>query len=473
MKINKNYVNSVCYTSKRVNYQNGIKNSVILVKVLLIGFVISVVLFGPVSAQAQNTYCVRAGATGANNGSDWSNAYTSIPIPLRGATYYVADGAYGSYTFSTATSGTTPITIKKATVADHGTSTGWSDTYGDGQATFSGKVEFTSSYWFFDGVTGGGAGSWNKGFGFKIMEKGAANALIRVNYSGSANNITVRHVEMQGGGGSSVGGYYSNDGLAIYNSASNVTLSHAWMYDIGRCPVFITGAVNTIIEHVYVQSFNPIGGVHAEVMSTGQAAMGDLTWRYNLVTAIKSTGGLMWDNNTNTNCSFFVYGNVFYKPAGIAWDKANGIIGGWTGGNREQFKNVKVYNNTFINCDQETLSTFPNVYSGNIAYNNLWYNSNSPNFAKFGTHDYNHFINSGGNHSEANGTSATSGDPFVDYVNLDFRLKAPTNAGISLPSPYKLDPTGMNRGSDGTWDRGAFEFGGDNIQPPRNVILLP
>ena len=46
------------------------------------------------TAQAAGDYhYVRAGATGLNNGSDWNNAWTSLPATLvRGDTYYIADG---------------------------------------------------------------------------------------------------------------------------------------------------------------------------------------------------------------------------------------------------------------------------------------------------------------------------------------------------------------------------------------------
>ena len=78
---------------------------------------------------------VRIGATGKNDGSDWVNAHSALPsVLVRGDTYYLADGSYGGYTFDDANSGTTAITIKKATVSDHGTDVGWSSSYGDGQA---------------------------------------------------------------------------------------------------------------------------------------------------------------------------------------------------------------------------------------------------------------------------------------------------------------------------------------------------
>jgi hypothetical protein len=112
------------------------------------------------------------------------------------------------------------------------------------------------------------------------------------------------------------------------------------------------------------------------------------------------------------------------------------------------------------------LTSLPNVFSGNIAYNNLFYNSASPDFSRFPTHDYNTFINSGGAHSETNGTTATSGDPFVDFANLNFALKAATTVGKALPAPYTFDPIGAMRGADGVWDRGAFEFVSGAPPPP-------
>src|SRR3989344_7809393 len=64
-------------------------------------------------------YYVRAGATGT--GTDWNNAFGSLPSTLvRGATYYVAGGTYPAYTFSSTTGTATDyIVVKKATSADH------------------------------------------------------------------------------------------------------------------------------------------------------------------------------------------------------------------------------------------------------------------------------------------------------------------------------------------------------------------
>src|SRR3989344_8081335 len=96
------------------------------------------------------THYVRAGASG--NGSDWANAYCSLPSSLvRGDTYYIADGTYSGYSFNTPASGTQYITIKKAIESDHGTNAGWQSGYGDGQALFNSMWQISTGYLIVDG----------------------------------------------------------------------------------------------------------------------------------------------------------------------------------------------------------------------------------------------------------------------------------------------------------------------------------
>ena len=451
--------------------------------ILFFTLLLTMLFLGTVSAKAAKHY-VRAGALGSANGNDWSNAFTMLPPTLtRGDTYYIADGSYGGYIFDDAVSGTLVTTVQKATTTNHGTDTGWDSTYGDGQAIFTSQLEFLSSYWMVDGVTGGGPQNlWSNSFGFRINEAGDGTALIKVGnpsyFPGgakTASNVTLRHVEMYGKGSVSThGGSNSNDGIAVYSGA-NVTLSYFLMNGIGRAPMSIADA-NFIAEYGWVQSYYASVEVHSELMAiwSFSGTVGDTTLRYCLITDIQGTGGVMWDNSANTSAQLYVYGNIFYKPSGATWGQANGVIGGWTG-NGAKFHNARVYNNTFINVDQPTLSMFPIIFSGNIAYNNFWYNSTPPEFGKFATHDYNHFVNSGDTQLEPNGTSATSGDPFIDYPNLNFALKTATTAGKSLPSPFSLSPMGTIRGADGTWDRGAFEFesGVNRARPvPPNFIRI-
>lgn len=427
-------------------------------------------LFVAVAAHAQS-YCVRAGATGSGNGSSWDNAYPSLPSTLvRGATYYVADGTYSGYTFSTAVSGTSVVTVKKATVAEHGPSTGWQDSYGDGVAQFNGQINVTKSYFVFDGVTGGGPGNWTNGLGFKVVVT-SASPTIAINmsqFSASASDITFAHIETVGNDGSNQGGGgIANDAYAFFGQVSAIKVSYCYSHDMGRCHIFSSGQ-NVTIEYSCFGDYTSSAATHAEAMSIDPqlgSSVRNWTVRYCLFTHVEGTGGVMF-NGQGMN----FYGNVFYRPTGDTWESGNGLVGGWTGASGEVMKDYLVYNNSFINVNTTVLTTLPQTYSGCAAWNNIFYNCSTPSFAKFTSHNYNHFINSGGTSGEANGTSATSGDPFVDYVNLDFRLKAATAAGSNLGAPFNVDPFGRTRGSDGVWDRGAYEFGSGSSTNPSAMV---
>jgi hypothetical protein len=408
------------------------------------------------------TLCVGPAATGNGSGADWNNLLAWSATPTRGDTWYLADGTYTGKTLSVAASGTTLIIIKKAIAADHSTDTGWVGTMGDGVAEFSNAINFTTSYWTFDGQTGGGPGSWDTGFGFKINEVGDALAIIEVGRSTTASYITVRHVELQGKGSvSGTGGGDSNDAIALW-IGSNFTLSYAYMDGIGRCPFFISPQ-DFVAEYVYVKKFYGSGAVHSEVSSTysfGQT-IGDTTFRYCVFADIQSTGGIMWDNVGNTAAVCRIYGCVFYHPSGSTWVQANGLIGGWAGGNSEQCHNMLVYNNTFIDTESggEVLSSFPNIYSNLQAKNNLFYSVGSVGSAVKWSMTHNHFISTteGGT-----STSTGTGDPFTDYVNFDFSLTANTTAGTDLGAPFNVDMLGNTRT---TWTRGAIEYGGSPAPP--------
>lgn len=430
---------------------------------------LTILFLGTVSAEAANQF-VRAGASGSANGTDWTNAFTTLPANLtRGDTYFIADGSYPGRTFSTATSGATPITIKKATVANHGTDTGWDNTFGDGQAIF-GPINFTTGNWVIDGMTGGGPGSatsWTTGFGFKISSSGAS-PLLEVSNS-AADSITVRHIELQGTSNSSGGGSIAQDAISV-RGGDGFTISYFYTHAIGRCPFFLVPAPNAVIEYGYIADFVSTSSQHSEVISTQGWGAGDLTFRYNVVTHVEGTGGIMWDNSGNHNSRLDIYGNVFYRnPSDTKFDNCcNGIIGGWTGGNGEDFFNAHVYNNSFININgAEVLSTFPSRAGNNEFRNNLFYTvsdvGGGTRVWQTGTH--NHFISST---SVGTNSSTGSGSPFVNSASFDFRLTAGNTAGFALSAPYNVDMYGNTRGADGTWDRGAVEFGGGvaDITPP-------
>ena len=144
---------------------------------------------GPTSAQVtiSTTSChyIRADATGANTGENWTDAWVNLPDSLlRGHVYYVASGIYGGqanmlshpwcvYRFNDPDEGNQFIFIKKATQANHGTSEGWNAIYGIGQAVFQSTTmdgntfEFWTDYYDVDGQEGKSNGS-SEQHGFRI-----------------------------------------------------------------------------------------------------------------------------------------------------------------------------------------------------------------------------------------------------------------------------------------------------------------
>ena len=400
-------------------------------------------------ADAATRY-VRQGAGGSNNGTDWTNAYTTLSGATlsRGDLIYVADGSYAGRTFGTANSGTTQIEIRKATVADHGTATGWLDTYGDGSATFTSQLYFTTGYWLFNGVFGGGPTNWTGPFGFILS--GETNEMLL--YENGANNVTVQHVEFSG-----VGSYNSSQAGLRVNTCTDCTLSYWYMHDIGFIP-FFSGGINLIVEYGYMKNWYD-GAAHSELCSCwaiGSGNIGTHTFRYNLFTDARSTGGIMWDNSTNHAAELRVYGNIFYKDPNVAMDNCcNGIIGGWTGANSEDFFTAKVYNNSFINIpNAEVLGTLPIRSGSNEVRNNLFYNNNDTGGGSgvWQTRTHNHFIS-----DTAFGTNSSTGvgNPFTNLSTFDFSLTSNTTAGTTLSSPYDVDMFGNTRS---TWTRGAVEF---------------
>ena len=173
---------------------------------------------------------IRDGVSG--DGSSWSSAWDSLPSTLtRGDTYYIADGTYPGYSFDDPESGSTLITIKKATASDHGTRTGWQSSYGDGKAVFTGGLNFKKGFYVVDGQTGGGPGSWTSGYGFE-HHSSSKGSDIYIDYD--VSNITIKHFKLEGDGSK----YPSSDIFFIRRTATNILISYVYAYNAGRCIIF-------------------------------------------------------------------------------------------------------------------------------------------------------------------------------------------------------------------------------------------
>jgi parallel beta-helix repeat protein len=407
------------------------------------------------SVFAANKY-VRAGAAGANNGSDWTNAYASLPATLvRGDTYYVASGSYGAYNFDDPLSGGLIITVKKATAADHGTDVGWQAAYGSGQAVFNSIIRFSRGNYVFDGQTRNESDWFDKGsYGFRINHNGQ-NQNIVIDHNGvPIDNIAVKNVYVDAIYGNLDGPTVrryavDTDGYAVSGAQATNLLFHK-MFVYGSNNVwFLRTTTGAIVE--YSASDGALNGVenHGEIVNLYYTGY-DAVIRYNIfrnayvdngarnggtaLVAITYAGGLQF------------YGNVAQNFA--TGDGAVGFSLYYSSGNR-------VHNNTFINGIGWNSGVSWGSGSDNLVYNNLWVNCGTVNLQ--GTHDYNAFSDSNAR-GEPNAQTNVSVSALKDVGGGKYVMTAESRPGVSLAAPFNRDMLGLVRGSDGVVTRGAFEF---------------
>jgi hypothetical protein len=408
------------------------------------------------SAEAANHY-IRQGASG--NGSDWTNACggfsgsCAVSAMVRGDVYYVADGSYGNITLDKAASGSSTITIKKATSADHGTGTGWSDSFGDGQAAF-GTIYAITNYWVFDGQTRD-ENNWSNtaAYGFRVNGEVYAHT---INYGTGSSNMTFRYMDV--GGAPSANWAAGNPDHGFYLGGfgqvlSNWTISRSHIHNVNRVPFQLAGASNITIEYSW------LGPNWNKETIRGQIRASNIVIRHNVLkngcqngpAAEGCTADIgMWDGGSGAFDGSQIYGNLIWRT--VATWVSDGVIfiggdGGATAAGASA-NNVVVYNNTIVTASLlgNQNIRFPGSHTGNIARNNVWHVSAGANTGCS--------ANVCDNNSVFNTLLS-----LVSNLLSDLRLTSPL-PGVSLPSPFDVDMKGNRRGADGVWDRGAFEFGG-------------
>jgi hypothetical protein len=257
---------------------------------------------------AENTLYVRRGATGNNSGSDWGNAFTKLPDVLeRGTTYLIADGNYQNYNFNDPVSGVEQIYIHKATASDHGTDTGWVDSYGDGQSVF-GTLNFSTGYYVFDGIVD---------YGFKAL--GSYQGLV-VNIQ--ASHVQIRHTDIDGNF-ELTNGYQTNGACTGLNiTGTDVTVQYSDIHNIAddAVTVYDSDLVNIIKSKVHNlhacgtdNGCGPCYNGHSDGFELNNTS--NLTISANLVYDIKSTAALFTGNWSPTYLrNLTLTNNIFYTP---------------------------------------------------------------------------------------------------------------------------------------------------------------
>lgn len=423
--------------------------------------------------------CVRAAASGAGNGNNWTDAYTALPATLtRGDTYYVAGGAYAAYTFDDA--GTDLITVKKATVADHGgIETGWSDSYGTTAATW-GNITFSASNIEFNGAVGGGPTNWNGGHGFTMSNVTDPDFFT---LNGLQTNITIKHVAADSDRGATanptgIGSTGYGHFIKGTAGAADIDISFCAATEIFGVIYHIGSWTNCVSEYNYFYwnrstpddlsgTYDPGADYqHAEGVSSIGVNV-NCVWRFSLWDKIAGTA-VFAGVNFGSSHDWKIYGNIFSRSVTTVyyyWEDP--------GSNQNSMTNAVVYNNTIVGGIGPSQGSFAiQRGGGNVGRNNLMYlSSGNAQYQGFNDHNYSwaggnfnsddpgidndaQFIDGEANGVEGSGTTS----PFVSY-NADpllADLSATTPAGATLSSPYNVDMYGTTRT---LWTRGAIEQG--------------
>jgi len=347
--------------------------------------------------------------------------------------WYLRGAAYAGKVFNTAVSGTTGITIKKATLADHVTDTGWSAVYGTDQAV-TGNIDVETGYWTFNGQ--GGDYYANIPYGIKVSSSTTGDEKFGIN----ANSVTVQYVEMAGPGGPNSDYYYAAEThcLGLW-PGPNGLISHCYLH--GTDTLIDGTGDGLIIEHCVLKdsrSSNP--NVHSNVYYLGFGGY-NITLRYNRVSNYNDEGFFItgWQGQPH---DIYIYGNVFesLSTQGTSYPRGIELRQDYS------YTNIYIVNNTFVDVGlggflDRTVETGGRC-QGCGATNNI--SVNSPNTV--------------GSLAVSNNTDDSNTGRFVSYSGKNFHLSAPL-AGVPLAAAFSGDFDGLVRGADGSWDRGAFEFG--------------
>jgi len=424
-------------------------------------------LFGLEIAASAANLCVSVSSSGGADGSDWNNALAASFTPVRGNTYYLADGSYSSKTWSVAASSSTLITIKKATATDHVTETGWSSTMGDGQSIFSAMTVSTSD-WLFDGQAGGGQ---TNAFGHGILITNTAGDLFT--FSNVITNITIRHFHLTSnrGGGLDDGTTFLAAIKATTGGTRNLTVSRCSITDIFGPPFHISNITNGVFEYLYVARNRSTPSWHSEMVSSINNNF-DLTWRWSIYDQIEGTA-VFAGINTGLSDGWKIYGNVFTRsvtPIYYYWEPP--------GSNQQLMTNSYCLNNTIYNQAINSIGNW-NIQNGgtNFAYNNLYFTNDANSWFNSMTADYDwasYNIRSADGPfdkdsevltSEANGIDGSSAAPFTRYnpdpLAADLSLAITITAGTNTSTMVASNSWDMwgNLRTTNTWQRGAFQAG--------------
>ena len=417
-----------------------------MIRATLFSALISLVTYNSFAASKH----VYASASGTGSGDTWTDAYTTFAAAetgcARGDTIYVAEGTYAGNVWDKAVSGTSVITIQRATTSSHGSATGWADLIGDGLILITNGMDFTTSYWKLLGTQGSysrTSNATNSPYGFVIDVVSSEDIATGI-YSG-ASECEISGCEMIGVSGNTNWTYVSAQYGTYFDASTNCTFRSNLLHGFDTMVYFGTPGGGTYRSTGIVVEDN-----------TFHTALALAPAHCNIVYCTGTTN-FIYRRNYAFNYSdeaFFVTGfqispvnvqahnNIFSALGGV------GSLGSPRAIELRQdyaYTNIYIHNNTAIslgNGFSDRTGETGGTCSGCTATNNLSYASG----------------NSWGSVAQGNNTDDST-DRFVNRTGFNFALSSAL-AGSAMASQFNTDIDGVTHGIDGTTDRGAIEFNG-------------
>lgn len=459
-------------------------------------------------------HAIGPSATGDGSGTNWANRMNNLPATLvRGDVYYLADGEYGKYTFKTPNLGISRITIKKAQSYDYGRtsdgctndiSAGWSQSlmgvgqanwdefYGSGSTPQPGYLTLTGN----GKSTAAGCGvaptaaTTVSDCGLKITASIGQDSDFDIGLNNNdgqhrSPSWTITYFEVQGGGDSNNGGQ-SEEEIRCRGGCDDFLVDHVYFHDTG-CDFFkIPWTISFTVQNSYIRQNKSSSTCHGQLWYS-EVDVSNVDFHSNIIQDIEGTG--VWVCLTGCQATnFTIYNNVLWRTAGSSRPgTSNGIFSCINSGNR--CTNWSFIGNSVVNYTADYAGALGTHCDGNpntfTWKNNLFYGITPDDRIDFQTcggsltESHNTYLNSGMPKSGISSTDIvlTTGasNPFTNWQGSVFTLASQNtnwSNGQALASPYNVDFAGSSRpGTDGIWNRGAFQYVSGKPVPASPVNL--
>lgn len=314
------------------------------------------------------------------------------------------------------------------------------------------------------------------GNGSHLVLDGQTPSGIRVDYENggtgveidgqtTVTNLTLRFIEASGPGPVLQVGDTRGFDLTPVAWLADVTLSHCSAHHSDTL-LQVGPSVDLIVEHCdfhHARTLNP-EFFHPNAIYLATAIRPTL--RFNFIHDFDVEGVFFGDPG---NVGALIYGNVFYQGAS-APDSGRGL----EFDQNADSVDFRVHHNTFVSLPLPGINfASGRAHPGASARNNLFADC----VAEFGTvdHDYNFYTSRAP--AEAHGVTGPT-QIFVDAARFNYRLAGhlgpdrPRDRGQALGAPFDRDADDRERGVDGAWDIGAYEFA-SSTAPSEPATPLP